>query len=76
MLRRRILWCLPMSLGVAALVTAAVFLATQAPAQDQAPQTVKWRYDYQQARKEATERKLPIFIDFWTTWCGQCKNDG
>ena len=42
------------------------------PASAQAPNLVKWRYDYNLARREALERKLPILIDFFKEGCAPC----
>jgi len=46
--------------------------ADSARAQDQAVAGIKWRYDYQQARREAFEKKQPILIDFVTKACKWC----
>lgn len=41
-------------------------------AQDLGLTGVKWRYDYQQARREALDRKAPILIDFVKNACPYC----
>src|SRR5581483_2983776 len=41
-------------------------------AQEQAP-LIQWRYDYNQARKEAAKKNLPLIIDFGTKDCFWCK---
>jgi thioredoxin-related protein len=50
------------------LPTAYWFLPTAAGAQE-----VKWRTDYNAARKEAADRKLPLILDFGTENCFWCK---
>jgi thioredoxin-like negative regulator of GroEL len=36
-------------------------------------QEVKWRTDYNKARQESVDKKLPLFIDIGTTTCYWCK---
>lgn len=36
-------------------------------------QDVQWRYDYNNARKEASTKKLPLLLDFGTQSCIWCK---
>lgn len=35
--------------------------------------TVKWQSSYAAALAEAKKTGKPVFIDFYTTWCGPCK---
>ncbi len=44
-------------------------LAAWSPAADK----VEWRSDYDSARKEASEKNLPIFLDFGTEDCLHCR---
>ena len=39
----------------------------------QAADKIEWRADYDSARKEATEKNKPLFIDFGTEDCLHCK---
>src|SRR6185503_2360812 len=55
------------------LVVLASIASLSPRATPQAPRTIQWRHDYAAARKEAQEKNLPIFLDFYTTWCGPCK---
>lgn len=34
---------------------------------------VVWRTDYDAAMKEAKRTHKPLFVDFYTDWCGPCK---
>jgi tetratricopeptide (TPR) repeat protein len=52
---------------------AAICLPGLAAAQEPVVGQVRWRTDYNLARKEAVERKLPILIDFCTDPCHYCK---
>ena len=45
-----------------------------APAQDKETQAVHWRYDFNKARREATEKKLPIMIYFGRVDNPCCEN--
>src|SRR5262249_42314666 len=56
-------WLLGLVLGTWYLV-----LGSPAGAQE-----VKWRYDYNAARKEAGEKGLPLVLDFGTDNCYWCK---
>src|SRR5688572_3324813 len=62
----RLLWKLVMLLGALGNCAAPGF------AQEGTFTEVKWRLDYNIARKEALERKLPIVIDFVTKTCFHC----
>ncbi len=66
MLKRKLPWIL---LCVVAL-GAATILVPNFRAQD--GPNVKWRTDYNAARKEAAERKLPLLIDFVRPNCAPC----
>src|SRR5271170_397164 len=44
-------------------------LASNAPAADK----VEWRTDYDVARKEASDQKKPLLLDFGTEDCVHCK---
>jgi thiol:disulfide interchange protein len=35
--------------------------------------SVAWRTDYDSALKEARKSGKPVFVDFYTDWCGWCK---
>lgn len=51
-------------------------LAAQAkPAKKMAAKSssVVWRTDYDSAMKEAKKSGKPVFVDFYTDWCGWCK---
>jgi thioredoxin-like negative regulator of GroEL len=49
----------------------AVFVSVAScPAQDA---QVKWRVDYNAARKEAQEKSMPLMLDFGASWCVPCK---
>jgi thioredoxin-like negative regulator of GroEL len=52
------------------LLTFALFVGTIACG---SAQEVKWRYDYNAARKEAQEKGLPLVLDFGTETCFWCK---
>jgi thioredoxin-related protein len=51
------------------LIVKVILLASAVPclAQEPAPASIKWRTDYNAARKEAMEKKLPIVIVFADT---------
>jgi thioredoxin-like negative regulator of GroEL len=50
------------------------FGPTQAArSQNPAPTEVRWRYDYNAARKEAQDKGLPLVIDFGTETCFWCR---
>ena len=36
------------------------------------PEAIKW-YDFEGAIDQCEEKKKPIFIDIYTSWCGWCK---
>jgi thioredoxin-like negative regulator of GroEL len=72
MRRRRIVWTVLLGSFFAALPGAA------SPAVSRAEETaavaeIRWRTDYGQAIKEASEKKLPLAIDVGTTNCFWCK---
>lgn len=48
------------------------WLPSLASAQEAGVPEIRWRYDYNVARKEALEKKLPIVIDFYTKICFYC----
>lgn len=55
------------------LLLACSLLATASPqVLAQGPAGIKWRTDYQAARKEAEEKRLPLFIDFVRPNCPPC----
>jgi thioredoxin-related protein len=54
--------------AVCAVVTATLLIAPSLCAQE-----VEWRRDYNQARKEAADKGLPIILDVGTTNCFWCK---
>jgi thioredoxin-like negative regulator of GroEL len=56
------------SFAVRVCIFFVAFVAGSAPAQD-----LLWRTDYNQARKESTEKNRPMFIDFVTDNCYWCK---
>jgi thioredoxin-like negative regulator of GroEL len=56
--------------ALAAMVGALVILGARGAA---SAQEVKWRYDYNSARKEAEEKHRPLVIDFGTENCLWCK---
>lgn len=62
---------LVLALLLPALAVPAMFLAGQENA-GPGPAVVKWRTNYNQARKESQEKKLPLFIDFYTDPCVWC----
>ena len=39
----------------------------------QAGETIRWRTDYNSARREANEKGLPLFLDFGTEDCYHCR---
>ncbi len=45
------------------------------PAKKVAAKTSKvvWRTDFDAALKEAKRARKPVFVDFYTDWCGPCK---
>ncbi len=67
---KRTTWSLLLVLGTAA----AAFCPDSVLAQPAMPPPtlVKWRYDYNLARREALKRKLPIIIDFFKDQCPYC----
>src|SRR5262245_43488844 len=68
MTHRRIVWTL------ALLCPALAIPALLGVAQEPAPMAagIKWRTNYNLARKEASDKKLPLFIDFSTQRCVYC----
>ncbi len=66
MLKRKLPWMLLLT-GV---IGAAVIIVPNFRAQD--VPAIKWRTDYNAARKEAEDRKLPLLIDFVRPNCGPC----
>ena len=38
------------------------------------PATIVWRTNFDAAMKEAKRAHKPVFIDFYTDWCGPCKH--
>ncbi len=53
------------SAGVASAKPAKKIAAKVAP--------VAWRTDFDGAMKEARRAHKPVFVDFYTDWCGACK---
>jgi tetratricopeptide (TPR) repeat protein len=62
----------PRSLLLLLCSLAAVCWPGPARAQDYAGSQVRWRTDYNLARREALEKKLPILIDFYMIPCMYC----
>lgn len=56
-------------LAFAALVP----VAAQAKPTKPSSRGVVWRTDYDVALKEARRAHKPVFVDFYTDWCGWCK---
>lgn len=52
---------------------ACMFLAQGTPVSGQETVSVRWRTDYNVARKEAQDKNLPLLIDFVTQNCFWCK---
>lgn len=55
------------------LVGACLGKAPASLAQEASPTEVKWRHDYNSARKEALEKSLPLVLDFGTQACFWCR---
>ena len=56
----------------AAGIVAGMLLFADAPAYG-ADKPVEWRADYDSARKEATAKALPLFLEFHTDDCYHCR---
>ncbi len=57
------------------LLCVGVGAASAKPAKKVAAKTasVVWRTDFDAAMKEARRTRKPVFVDFYTDWCGACK---
>ena len=69
---KKLLLCSLLCLPVLALFP----LSAQAkPAKKMAAKSasVVWRTDYDSALREAKKSGKPVFVDFYTDWCGACK---
>ena len=66
----------PRSLLLLLCGLAAAFVPGLAYAQDFAASQVRWRTDYNFARREAVDKKLPIFIDFYMIPCSLLRSNG
>lgn len=66
---RRLAWILALLLPALAVPALFVFSQEGAPP---AATSIKWRTNYNLARKEAQEKKLPLFIDFYGPVCRYC----
>jgi thioredoxin-like negative regulator of GroEL len=54
-------------------VSLAAFLCCLVAGPGHAGESVQWRTDYNAARREATEKGLPLFLDFGTEECYHCR---
>lgn len=65
------------SLLLVSLLCAPLVAAHAKPAKKVAPKAkagvVVWRTDFDAALKEARKAGKPLFVDFYTDWCGPCK---
>src|SRR4051812_45097757 len=60
--------------GAGPWVVMGAALALFVPAARTAPaQEIRWRHDYNTARREAAEQNRPLFLDFGTDNCFWCK---
>lgn len=66
---RRLAWILALLMPALA---APFFVGFAQESPGPAPDSIKWRDNYNLARKESEEKKLPLFIDFWKYQCFYC----
>ena len=62
-------WQLSASLLIMAALMVGVWLATSVLARP----AFEWRDTFEAARTEATEREIPILLDFWGAYCPPCR---